>query len=75
MSHCFGAMCAQHRIVMSPDTCPERGCPGNHGYAEAECDARCPLYQAASKPLLPVAWNLMTTATSIKSVNAFHGSH
>lgn len=27
---------------MSDNTCPERGCPGNHGWTDVECDERCP---------------------------------
>lgn len=27
---------------MSDVTCPERGCPGNHGWTDVDCDERCP---------------------------------
>ncbi len=42
MSHNFGVMCRVHRAVMEPEWCPERGCPGGHGYTFAPCDVRCP---------------------------------
>lgn len=42
MSHCFGARCATHQRIMSDNTCPERGCPGNHGWTDVDCDDRCP---------------------------------
>ena len=32
MSHCLGVKCAICEQVIQPDTCPERGCPGGHGW-------------------------------------------
>jgi hypothetical protein len=41
MSHALGVLCAEHRRVMVPDTCPE--CDEPHGcYTLAPCDERCP---------------------------------
>lgn len=32
MSHCLGVICAACREVLVLDSCPERDCPGGHGY-------------------------------------------
>ena len=35
MSHTLGVVCPQCNDVLVPDTCPERGCSGHHGYSYA----------------------------------------
>lgn len=44
MSHCLGAICTDHGEVLMRDTCPERDCPGHHGYSPVECGPTCPRY-------------------------------
>jgi len=57
MSHCFGSRCRTHERIMVDNTCPERGCPGNHGWVDADCDDRCPDYALERfKVLLEAAW-------------------
>lgn len=34
MSHCLGVRCGICHATLHPDTCPERGCPGGHGYGD-----------------------------------------
>ena len=42
MSHCFGSICETHGWVIQNDRfCPERDCPGGHGYTLVECSERC----------------------------------
>lgn len=44
MSHCWGVRCATHAEVIEPDTCPERGCYGEHGWTSQPCNEKCPKY-------------------------------
>jgi hypothetical protein len=40
MSHRLGVMCATCREVLEPDDdCPERDCPGGHGFGHQEPNA------------------------------------
>jgi hypothetical protein len=38
----MGTMCETHEEVMIPDICPERNCPGGHGYTTQRCGRDCP---------------------------------
>lgn len=52
MSHCFGAICETHKIVMIPDEgCPERGCGRSHGYTHIQCGPGCPEWSGSSAEL------------------------
>jgi hypothetical protein len=41
MSHTVGVMCRNCRTVLIPaDPCPERDCPGGHGYTYAHANSQ-----------------------------------
>jgi len=45
VSHPLGTMCREHDAVMLPDgLCPERDCPGGHGYTYEPCSRDCPAH-------------------------------
>lgn len=51
MSHCLGVICKEHQTILLPDTCPERGCPGQHGYTFEPCAPPCPQYNENVEPV------------------------
>lgn len=53
MSHCFGVRCATHATEMEPDTCPERGCSGQHGWFSQPCNEKCPKYTPTGGDTMP----------------------
>lgn len=54
MSHTFGVMC-QYRTEHLSDTCPERDCPGRHGWTRIECPTPedCQVYRDSCETCTP----------------------